>query len=117
MLTDIDIEQTWIGIGLSIIIFIIFKLYGLILIGVLIPLTQQTTHRCTNCKNKVGTRNFYDSISLSDKVIYWKTNSFAILITRKQLLGVFVFLFFALAFYVFFSNINLSRGSNMIYLC
>jgi hypothetical protein len=97
------------------VLFIIFRVWALPLIVLLIPLTQQTVHSCPNCLNNVGTRSFYDFISLSDKVITYKIGNFAIIITKKQLLGIFVFLFFGLVFYLFFSNLSFARGSNFIY--
>jgi hypothetical protein len=80
----------------------------------LIPLTQQTIHSCPNCLNNVGTRSFYDLISLSDKVFTYKIGNFGIIITKKQILGIFLFLLFGTIFYVFFSNLNFTRGSKYI---
>lgn len=77
----------------------------------LIPLTQQTVHSCPNCLNKIGTRSFYDLISLSDNVITYKFGNFGIIITKKQILAVFTFLLFGLIFYLFFSSLDIARGS------
>lgn len=115
MLTEIEHQSTWIGVGLSFILFIIFKIYSLPLIVMLIPLTQQTVHTCPNCLNKVGTRSFYDLISLSDNVITYKIGNFGIIITKKQILGIFIFLLFALIFYLFISSVNFTRGSKDIF--
>jgi hypothetical protein len=51
---------------------------------------------------------------MSDKIISWNIGNFAILITRKQLLGAFLFALFAIIFFVFFSSINLERGSKFL---
>jgi hypothetical protein len=111
ILTEVETESTWVGIALAFLILIIFNLPGILLVIILLPLTRQTNHFCTNCKNKVGTCSFYDLISLSDRIFTWQLGNFAILVTRKQLLGVFIFLLFSLIFFVFFSNLNLTRGS------
>ena len=79
----------------------------------LIPLTQQTVHSCPNCLNKIGTRSFYDLISLSDNVITYKFGNFGIIITKKQILAVFTFLLFGLIFYLFFSSLDITRGSKI----
>jgi hypothetical protein len=60
--------------------------------------------------------SFYDTISMSDRIISWNVGEFAILITRKQLIGAFVFILFSLIFYVFIANINFDRGSKIINL-
>jgi hypothetical protein len=111
ILTDIEHETTWVGIGISVVLFLIFRVYSIILIILLIPLTQQTVHTCPNCLNKVGTRSFFDLISLTDKVITYKIGSFAIMITKKQILAVFFFFLFSICFYLFFSNLSITRGS------
>ena len=87
--TEIEIESTWTGVLLSIVLLLVFKLLAFPLILVVIPLTQQTIHRCPACLNKVGTCNFYDILSLSDKVITFSIGTFAIIISRKVLLGIF----------------------------
>jgi hypothetical protein len=116
ILTEIETESTWIGIALSLLLLIIFNLPGMLLVVILLPLTRQTNHFCTNCRNKVGTCSFYDLISMSDRVFTWNIGNFAILITRKQLLAVFVFCLFSLIFLVFFSNMDFTRGSKCLYL-
>ena len=113
ILTEIETESTWIGIALSFLLLIIFNLPGILLVIILLPLTRQTNHFCTNCKNKVGTCSFYDLLSMSDRVFTFQIGSIGILITRKQLLALFVFVFFGLIFFVFFSNLDLTRGSKI----
>jgi hypothetical protein len=75
----------------------------------LIPLTQQTIHSCPRCLNKVGVRTFYDLFSLKDRVFSFKFGNFGILVTKKQLLGFFIFIFFSICFYLFFAAFDLNR--------
>jgi hypothetical protein len=81
----------------------------------LIPLTQQSTHTCSNCLNIVGIRTFYDIFALRDNLLSLRIGNFAILISRKQLLAVFIFVLFSLFFYIFFSNMDPRFGSNTIF--
>jgi len=108
VLSEIEVETTWIGILLSLVLLIIFKLLAIPLIIVLIPLTQQTLHRCPNCLNKMGTCNFYDILALSDKVLSFSIGSFAIIFSRKMLLGFFVCLLLITICIFFFSSIVFS---------
>lgn len=106
--TNIEKQTTWVGIALSILLFIIFRIYSIFLIILLIPLTQSTIHTCPNCLNKIGVRSFYDTLSLTDRVFTFQLFSFGIIITKKQLLGTFFGLFFIIVFYVFFTSIELT---------
>jgi len=112
ILTDIEHETTWIGIMGSIILFFIFKVFSLPLIMLFIPLTQKTVHKCTNCLNTVGQHTFYDILSMTDKIFSFKLGSFALVFTRKQLVGVFIFILFTIVTYLFITNTDFSRGSN-----
>lgn len=112
ILTEVENESTWIGYGISFILFILLGIWAIPLMILLIPITQQINHSCPNCRNKVGGKNFYDFLSLHDSVISYQLGSFAILISRKQLIAAFIFLLFIIIFYVFFATIKLTRGSN-----
>ena len=107
--TNIEHQTTWIGIALLILLFIIFRIYSIFLIILLIPLTQSTIHTCPNCLNKIGVRTFYDALSLTDKVFTFQIFTFGIIITKKQLLGTFIGLFFLIIFYTCVNSIDLSR--------
>jgi len=113
ILTDIEHETTWIGLMGSLILFLVFKVFALPLIMLLIPLTQKTVHKCTNCLNTVGTHTFYDILSLSDKIFSFKVGNFALIFTRKQLIGVFMFTLFSIVIYLFLGSMDLSRGSKL----
>ena len=111
--TNIEQQTSWFGILLSLILFFTFKLYSLLLILLVIPLTQSTIHTCPNCLNRIGIRTFYDTLSLSDKVFTFQLFSIGVIITKKQLLGIFFFVLFGIFLYVFtssiFSSINFTR--------
>lgn len=108
ILTEAETETTWTGILLSVVLFLLFNIFSIVLILVLIPLTQKTNHRCPSCLNIIGECNFYDLISLSDKVISFTVGSFALIISKKQLLGLFTFLFILILFFVKFYTIDTS---------
>lgn len=105
VLTETETETTWTGILLSIVLLLMFKLIAIPLIIVLIPLTQQTIHRCPSCLNKIGTCNFYDYLSLSDKLITLKLGSIAVILSRKLLLGFFICLLLTTICFYYFSNV------------
>jgi DNA-directed RNA polymerase subunit RPC12/RpoP len=111
ILTDIEHETTWIGIMGSFVLFFIFKIFSLPLIMLLIPLTQKTVHKCTNCRNTVGQHTFYDMLALTDKLFTFKIGNFALIFTRKQLIGVFLFILFSIITYIFISSVDFTRGS------
>jgi hypothetical protein len=113
ILTEVENESTWIGYGISFVLFAILGIWAIPLMILLIPITQQINHSCPNCRNRVGGRSFYDLLSLQDSIISYQMGTLAILITRKQLIAVFIFLLFIIIFYVFFNTIKLSRGSNI----
>ena len=106
--TNIEQQTSWFGILLSLILFFTFKLYSLLLILLVIPLTQSTIHSCPNCLNRIGIRTFYDTLSLADKVFTFQIFSIGIIITKKQLLGIFFFLLFSIFLYVFIFSISMS---------
>lgn len=116
ILTEVEHQTTWIGIASCFLLLIIFKIFAIPLIIMIIPLTQQTTHTCSNCLNVVGIRTFYDIFALRDNIVSFQIGNFAILISRKQLLGVFLFILFALFFWLFLSNLNFKRGSKYIFI-
>jgi hypothetical protein len=109
--TNVDQETSWFGICLSILIllFFSFKLYSIILIILVIPLTQNTIHSCPNCLNKIGVRTFYDVLSLSDNVLTLQIIGFGIIVTKKQLLAVFVFFLFGILIFYFMSTFDLNK--------
>jgi len=111
ILTEVEHESTWIGIGGSIFLFLLFRVFSLPLIFLLIPITQKTTHKCTNCLNTVGSHTFYDMLSVTDKVISFKVGNNAIIFSRKQLIGAFIFILFVLIAYIFLANADLTRGN------
>lgn len=92
ILTEVETEYTWTGILISGAFFMLFKLLSIPLIILSCILTQETTHKCPNCLNKVGVSNFYDYISLSDKIFTFSLGTNAIIITRKMLLSLFAFI-------------------------
>lgn len=111
VLTEIETETTWFGILLSIVLLLMFKLLSIPLIILIIPLTQLTLHRCPSCLNKVGTCNFYDLLSMSDKIITFSIGSFAVILSRKLLMGFFICLLMIIICVYFFSNIVISERS------
>lgn len=105
ILTDIETEYTWTGIIISGVIFMLFKLLSIPLIILACILTQETTHKCPNCLNKIGTSNFYDYISLSDKIFKFQLGTNAVIITRKMLLSFFVFVLISIiTIFLFFDS-------------
>lgn len=104
-------QTTWIGICFSILLFLIFRIYSIILILLLIPLTQSTIHTCPNCLNTIGVRSFYDILSLTDKVLTFQMFSLGIIITKKQMLGVFIFALFIIVFYLCISSFEILKRS------
>ena len=104
--TNIEQQTSWFGILLSLILFFTFKLYSLLLILLVIPLTQSTIHTCPNCLNRIGIRTFYDTLSLSDKVFTFQLFSIGVIITKKQLLGIFFFVLFGVFFFCLWLSIT-----------
>ena len=109
MFTDIDHEVSWIGVVLSILFLIYFKIYGIILIIIILKFTQNTTHTCPNCLNKVGIYTVFDALSLKDKVFTIQLSHFAIIITKKHLFGILSFFIFGIIFYSIFSSITFTK--------
>ena len=52
--TEVEHEISWMGIIFSIILLLIFKIYGIICLVILLRFTKNTTHSCPNCLNKIG---------------------------------------------------------------
>lgn len=113
VLTEVEHETTWTGIFFGLVLLMIFNVYSIPLILLLIPLTQQTSHRCPSCLNVIGTCNYYDVLSFSDKVLSFTIGTFAILISKKHLLGMFVFALISTTFMYFFLHFEVS-GKNFI---
>ena len=49
-------------------LLLFFKIYGIICLVILLRFTQNTTHSCPNCLNKIGVYTVFDALSLQDKV-------------------------------------------------
>jgi hypothetical protein len=64
--------------------------------------------------NIVGVHSFYDLLSMTDKVVSYQIGNFAIIVNRKQLLGIFLFFLFILGFYFIFNNLNFERDENFL---
>ena len=77
-------------------------------------MTQKTVHSCPNCMNTVGVHSFYDLLSLTDKVISYQIGNFAVIVNRKQLLGIFIFFLFIFGFYFIFNNLSFERDENFL---
>lgn len=107
--TNVEQEVSWFGIFLCIFLLILLKFYSIILIVLLIPLTQSTIHTCPNCLNRIGVHTFYDSLSLKDKIFSFQFLSFGIIITKKQLLGLFIFIFFLIVLYVIMASLSFQK--------
>ena len=100
MFTDIEQEVSWIGIVLSILTLLFFKLYGIIFLILIIKFTQNTTHSCPNCLNKVGVYTVFDALSLQDKVFTLQLSHFGIIVTKKHLFGLLTFVIFGFIFFI-----------------
>ena len=109
MFTDIDQEVSWIGIVLSILVLIFFKLYGILFLIIIIKLTQNTIHSCPNCLNKVGVYTVFDALSLQDKVFTIQFSNFGMIITKKHLFGILSFIIFGIIFYYIISSITFTK--------
>ena len=109
MFTDIEQEVSWIGIVLSILILLFLKFYGIIFLVVIIKLTQNTTHSCPNCLNKVGVYTVFDALSLQDKVFTIQFSHFGLIITKKHLFGLLSFVISGIAFYSILSTISFKK--------
>ena len=109
MFTDIDQEVSWIGIVLSILVLIFFKIYGIIFLIIIIKLTQNTIHTCPNCLNKVGVYTIFDALSLQDKVFTIQFSHFGMIITKKHLFGMLSFVTFGVIFYFILSSISFTK--------
>ena len=109
MFTDIDQEVSWIGVVLSVLVLIFFKLYGILFLIIIIKLTQNTIHSCPNCLNKVGVYTVFDALSLQDKVFTIQFSNFGMIITKKHLFGILSFFTFGIIFYYIISSITFTK--------
>ena len=107
--TEIDHEVSWIGIVLSIMLLLFFKLYGIICLVVVIRFTQNTTHSCPNCLNKIGIYTVFDALSLQDKVFTIQLASFGLVITKKHIFSIVLGLVFIILFISFISGISFTK--------
>lgn len=107
--TDIEHEASWIGVVLSILFLLVFKIYGIIFIILIIRFTQNTTHYCSNCLNKIGTYTVFDALALKDKVFTFKFSSFGLVITKKHIFSILLGLFCFFVFISFASSISISK--------
>lgn len=109
IITDIEHEASWIGIVLSVLFLIIFKIYGIIFIVVAIRFTQNTTHFCPRCLNKIGIYTIFDALSLQDKVFTFKFSSFGLVITKKHIFSIILGFICIIVFISFISTITFSK--------
>lgn len=109
MFTDIEQEVSWIGVVLSILILLFFKLYGIIFLVMIIKFTQNTTHSCPHCLNKVGVYTVFDALSLQDKVFTIQFSHFGLIITKKHLFGIVSFIIFGIIFFSIFSSLTFTK--------
>ncbi len=109
MFTDIEQEVSWIGVVLSILILIFLKIYGIIFLILIIKFTQNTTHSCPNCLNKIGVYTVFDALSLQDKVFTIQFSHFGMIITKKHLFGLLSFFIFGIIFYFILSTLKFNR--------
>lgn len=107
--TEVDHIVSYSGIILSIILIFFLNLISIPFIMIVIPLTQNSQHRCPSCLNQIGECSFYDTISLSDRIISLTLGSFALVISKKQLIGIFVFLTLIVVMIMKFMTIDTSR--------
>ena len=107
--TEIEHEASWIGVVLSIIFLLVFKIYGIIFIVLSIRFTQNTTHSCPNCLNKIGTYTIFDALSLQDKVFTFQLSSFGIVITKKHIFSILLGIICIIVFISFISTISFSK--------
>ena len=107
--TEIEHEVSWIGIILGVMLLLFFKIYGIIVLVVLLRLTQNTTHSCPNCLNKIGIYTIFDALSLQDKVFTIQLASFGLVITKKHIFSLVIGLIFILLFIFFISSISFSK--------
>ena len=109
MFTDVEQEVSWIGIVLSVLILLFFKLYGIIFLIIIIKFTQNTTHSCPNCLNKVGVYTVFDALYFQDKVFTLQFSHFGIIVTKKHLFGLLSFVIFGFIFCSIISSISFTK--------
>jgi hypothetical protein len=109
MFTDVEQEVSWIGIILSVLILLFFKLYGIIFLIIIIKFTQNTIHSCPNCLNKVGVYTVFDALYFQDKVFTLQFSHFGIIVTKKHLFGLLSFVIFGFIFCSIISSISFTK--------
>ena len=107
--TEIEHEISWIGIILGIMLLLFFKIYGIICLIILLRFTQNTTHSCPNCLNKIGIYTVFDALSLQDKVFTLQLSSFGLVITKKHIFSIIIGLIFIILFIAFISSISFTK--------
>lgn len=107
--TEIEHEVSWLGIVLCIMMILFFKIIGIILSVVIIRFTQNTTHSCPNCLNKISVYTIFDALSLQDKVFSIKFSSFGIVITKKHIFSIFLGLVFLILFIILISSVSFTK--------
>ena len=107
--TEIEHEVSWMGIVLGVILLLFFKIYGIICLVVLLRFTQNTTHSCPNCLNKIGIYTIFDALSLQDKVFTIQLASFGLVITKKHIFSLIMGLIFIILFVSFISSVSFTK--------
>jgi len=107
--TEIEHEVSWIGIVLSVMLLLFFKIYGIICLVILLRFTQNTTHSCPNCLNKIGIYTIFDALSLQDKVFTLQLASFGLVITKKHIFSIILGIIFIILFIAFISSISFTK--------
>ena len=107
--TEIEHEISWLGIVLVIMMILFFKIIGIILSVLVIRFTQNTTHSCPNCLNRIGVYTVFDALSLQDKVFSLKFSSFGIVITKKHLFSIVLGLIFIILFITLVSTVSFTK--------
>ena len=107
--TEIEHEVSWIGIVLSVMLLLFFKIYGIICLVILLRFTQNTTHSCPNCLNKIGIYTIFDALSLQDKVFTLQLASFGLVITKKHIFSIILGVIFIILFIAFISSLSFTK--------
>ena len=107
--TEVEHEISWMGIIFSIILLLIFKIYGIICLVILLRFTQNTTHSCPNCLNKIGIYTVFDVLSLQDKVFTIQLGSFGLIITKKHIFNLITGIIIIILFISFISSISFTK--------
>ena len=107
--TEIEHDVSYLGIVLSIMALLFLKIYGIILTVVIIRFTQNTTHSCPNCLNKIGVYTIFDALSMQDKVFSLKFSSFGLVITKKHIFSLVLGFIFIILIIAFISSLSFTR--------